>query len=255
MGCGKSKPVISQEALVVDRNRDGLISKDELARYVQKNEKMYAMLSVVLSLPQKKCSQIATEVAYQMCKKVSQNRSLRDLSESEKERSPTIEEFQNLLDFLDDPNGQQEFFQRTVFATYDKDNSGYIEPNELDDFLDVFYQAGSIFAGDARLPKKSKLKKEVMLQFDKNNDGKLEFSELRVLISGGLSDCLKLSQTQVRVNRNSITKTSSNRRKGPSSSSKSKSRRPKKAVEAPLSTENPTTEKKKKRRKKKKETQ
>ena len=88
-------------------------------------------------------------------------------------------------DFLEKPNGQQEFFHRTVFATFDTDKSGYLENKELDQFLNVFYQAGSIFAGDVRLPSKVKLKKAVMKQLDTNGDGKLDFAELRTLISGG----------------------------------------------------------------------
>lgn len=166
-------------------DKDGLISRDELKAFIARNEKLYVMLSVNLGLPEEKCREIATEVAYQMSKRAEHDSSLRDLTDSARVRKPTLEEFQDFLNWLEEPKGQQEFFQRTVFATFDLDQSGYIEPDELDNFLDVFYQAGSIFAGDVRLPKKAKLRTQVMKQLDVNKDGKLEFSELRTLISGG----------------------------------------------------------------------
>lgn len=201
MGCGSSKqPAVSQEAMNVDADNDGLISKEELASFIARNAKLYSMLSVTLNLSEEKCRSIATNVAFQMSKNTTAGGalegSLRDMSAAMKLREPTIEEFQAFLDFLDNPKGQEEFFQRTVFATYDLDESGYLEPNELDKFLDVFYEAGSIFAGDMRLPKKSKLKKEVMRQLDTNNDGKLEFAELRTLISGGARAGLQFEEKE-----------------------------------------------------------
>ena len=191
MGCGKySKPQISEEVFNVDVNNDGLISREELRAFIAKNEKLYLMLSVNLNIPADQCRDIATDVAYLMAKRgYDQTMSLRDLTSSTRLRLPTI--FQSFLNFLDQPKGQQEFFHRTVFAVYDLDMSGYIEPDELDNFLNVFYEAGSIFAGDVRLPQKATLRKEVMRQLDTNGDGKLEFSELRTLISGGARAGLK----------------------------------------------------------------
>eukprot|EP00934_Nitzschia_sp_Nitz4_P002688 Nitzschia sp. Nitz4//scaffold26_size159584//110850//111569//NITZ4_002504-RA/size159584-processed-gene-0.201-mRNA-1//1//CDS//3329545121//2678//frame0 len=197
--CGSKQPAVSEEALAVDKDNNGLISREELTSYVEGNEKLYVMLSVSLNLPVKQCQQVATDVAFQMSKKVGMasangnnnggddddQQSLKDFSPDTRQRDPTIEEFQTFLDFLGHPKGQEEFFHRTVFATYDVNKSGYLEPDELDAFLEVFYHEGSIFAGDGRLPKKSKLKKEIMRQLDANGDGKLEFSELRTLISGG----------------------------------------------------------------------
>jgi Ca2+-binding EF-hand superfamily protein len=194
MGCGSSKHAISEEVLNVDTNNDGLISRDELSTFIARNEKLYLMLSVNLNIPEAKCRDIATEVAYQMSKRQKREMSLRDLSESTRLRNPTVQEFQDFLNFLDEPTGQQEFFHRTVVTTYDVDNSGYLESEELDKFLEVFYQAGSIFAGDVRLPEKATLKKEVMKQLDINRDGKLQFSELRSLISGGAQTGLSFDQ-------------------------------------------------------------
>jgi Ca2+-binding EF-hand superfamily protein len=186
MGCGSSAPVPSAAALAVDADQDGMISKAELGQFIEKNAQLWAMLSVNLNLPEPKCREIATEVAYQMAKKPL-NMSLKDMSAEDKNREPTLDEFQRFLDFVKDPKGQLEYFHRCVFTTYDLDNSGYLDNQELDKFLDVFYEAGSIFAGDARLPDKATLKKNILEQFDEDGDGKLEFQELRTLISGGAS--------------------------------------------------------------------
>ena len=186
---------MSKEALNVDLNKDGLIQKTEMAKFIARNEKLYMMLSVNLQLPVEKCQDIATNVAFQMSKRSDPNESLRNLSEASKQREPTLEEFDSFLTFLEQPSGQQEFFHRTVFSTFDLDGSGFVEPHELDNFLDIFYATGSIFAGDARLPKKSKLKREVMRQLDTNRDGKLEFNELRTLISGGARAGLSFDET------------------------------------------------------------
>mmetsp|Transcript_16868 Transcript_16868/g.19008 ORF Transcript_16868/g.19008 Transcript_16868/m.19008 type:complete len:238 (-) Transcript_16868:49-762(-) len=191
MGCGRSTPVVSQEALAVDKDQDGTISKEELASFVERNAKLYAMLSVNLNLPEQQCRNVATDVAFAMCKKSSEVGSLRDLDNATLRRDPSVQEFQAFLTFLDDPSGQKEFFQRTVFSTFDVNHDGYLELNELDSFLDIFYQAGSIFAGDLRLPTKDKLKRQVMKKLDTNKDGKLQFSEMSTLISGDVHGLLQ----------------------------------------------------------------
>jgi Ca2+-binding EF-hand superfamily protein len=189
MGCGSSSSstlVPTPQAQAVDLNQDGRISREELAKFIETNSHLWAMLSVNLNIPEQQCRDIATDVAYQMAKKTSDMSSLKDMSESTKAREPTVQEFQSFLGLVqNNPKGQQEFFHRTVFATYDVDGNGYIDNHELDNFLDVFYEAGSIFAGDARLPDKATLKRNVLQDLDVNGDGKLEFQELRTLISGG----------------------------------------------------------------------
>ena len=209
MGCGSSTDAVASSSSLpsskavaneVDTNNDGKIQRLELLKYIEKNANLWAMLGVNLNLPESKCQEIATNVAYQMAKlqlsvddkegknnasKLETYKSLRDLPESEKLREPTVAEFQSFINFVNHPKGEQEFFQRTVFATYDKDQNGYLDRNELDSFLNIFYEANSIFAGDVRLPTKEKLKEQVLETLDKNNDGKLEFQEIRQLISGG----------------------------------------------------------------------
>ncbi len=87
--------------------------------------------------------------------------------------------------FIQSPQGSLEFFQRTVFRAFDTDNNGVLDNSEMDAFVNLFYEANSIFRGDARLPEnKDELKQMIREKFDINNDGVLTFEELRALIAG-----------------------------------------------------------------------
>ena len=190
-----------REAARYDANNDGTISFKELQRYIEGNAKLWAMLAVNLNLPEADCREIATRVAFQLAKHLNKRNGDGTLPSSsckveeeaeEEKREPTVYEIADLLDFLQTPTGAQEFFHRTVFAAFDADNNGYLDYDELDQFLDVFYAADSIFAGDARLPPKFILKVQVLVEFDANQDGRLSFEEMRTLISGG-AQCLQSS--------------------------------------------------------------
>ena len=187
----------------MDENCDGTISKQELSKYIHKNSRFWAMLSVNLNLPEQQCRTIATDVAYELAKRtVTRNKNLdRDThptptppnasplpdntSAEEESREPTVAEVQSFLNSMKDPKAEQEFFHRTVFRAFDQDSNGYLDFTELDKFLDVFYDAGSIFAGDARLPSKDELRDRVWKELDVNGDGRLDFHEIRSLLSGG----------------------------------------------------------------------
>lgn len=173
-----------RDAKKIDENKNGTISKQELAKYIETNAKLWAMLSVNLNLPEQKCRAIATDVAYLLAKQI-KSENVTQVDASEIQREPSVEELSGFLDFIKTPKGEHEFFHRTVFQAFDRDGNGYLDYDELDQFLDIFYKAGSIFAGDARLPSKFQLKLEVLVQFDSNGDGRLDFQEIRSLISGG----------------------------------------------------------------------
>uniref|UniRef100_A0A7S3DMY4 EF-hand domain-containing protein n=1 Tax=Entomoneis paludosa TaxID=265537 RepID=A0A7S3DMY4_9STRA len=178
-------PALSKEALAFDVDKDGVISKKELQAYIDKNAQLWAMLSVNCNIPEERCREIAVTVAYQMAKAKAIRKSIKSMTTSEREREPTVAEFQNLLNLLQQPKGNLEFFHRTVFTAFDANQNGYLEPDELDAFLNVYYEAGSIFAGDVRLPSKDQLKRNVLQEFDKDGDGQIDFAELQLLLAAG----------------------------------------------------------------------
>lgn len=182
----------TKEARKLDANNDGSISWDELYKYITSQEKLWAMLAVNLNLPEEECRDIATDVAFQLAKTNKRSKSARDLRKSmkdfiapEREREPSVRELQSFLDFVKKPKGEQEFFHRTVFQVFDQDENGYLDIDELDKFLDIFYKADSIFANDSRLPPKQVLKKVVLKEFVTDGECKLGFQDIRFLISGG----------------------------------------------------------------------
>jgi len=184
----QKKAPLPEEIRGMDLNHDGKIDKDELQLYIDKNAQLWAMLSVNCNIPESKCQEIARDVAYQMAKLTTMGpfASFKDLVYANREREPTVQEFAQFHDNLqNDPQYSLQFFHRTVFCAYDSDQNGYIENHEIDAFLNVFYDAQSIFAGDMRLPPKAQLKKTLLETFDTNNDGRLEYNELKPLISGG----------------------------------------------------------------------
>merc|ERR1712224_362146 len=112
------------------------------------------MLAVTVGIDEERCREIANDVAFQLaCKSTffkgapSEDGVRREMSEHE------FESFKRA--HVQDPKGTLEFFHRCIFAAFDVDQSGELDPDELDDFLDIFYQADSIFKGDARLPEKA----------------------------------------------------------------------------------------------------
>ena len=52
------------------------------------------------------------------------------------------------------PEGSLDFFHRAVFGAFDPEQDGELTPEEVGHFAELFYDEGSIFAGDARLPPK-----------------------------------------------------------------------------------------------------
>ena len=178
------EPESVREARSIDDDNNGTISKPELRAYIQKNAKLWAMLCVNLNMSESNCQRCATSVAYQLGKSLKAKTPVEELPKADRRREPTVEEVAMFLDFVKTPKGEQEFFHRTVFRAFDADSNGYLDNDELEKFLDVFYRADSIFAGDRRLPSKFMLKLKVLMDLD-DGDGKLTFEEIRSLISGG----------------------------------------------------------------------
>ena len=178
----------------IDQNADGVVDKDELQVYIDQNAQLWAMLSVNCNIPESQCREIARDTARTMAKlnTLGKFATFQDLTPLNAAREPTVEEFAAFHQRLkQEPQYQLEFFHQTVFCAYDHDHNGFIEGEEINDFIDLFYEANGCFAGDARLPPKDHLKSAVLETFDTNGDGKLEFHELRPLISGGASGFTK----------------------------------------------------------------
>jgi Ca2+-binding EF-hand superfamily protein len=166
------------------------MSKDELADYVKSHAELWAMLGVNLNMEEARCCEIATNVAFALAMGQADAH-----MPSSQRRELTKAEFHNFrTNYVLDPKGSEEFFHMALFATFDGNGNGVLEPAELDKFLDIFYEADSIFKGDKRLPTKKKLLKEIFEKLDTDNDGVLSFEEIRGLIGGQIDD-LGISET------------------------------------------------------------
>merc|ERR1719454_2024914 len=67
-------------------------------------------------------------------------------------------EFQGLWHGVMSPRGQLDFFHAALFGVFDPNQDGVLDPEEFNDFLDIFYKQGSVFVGDYQLPEKSLLR-------------------------------------------------------------------------------------------------
>jgi len=146
---------------------------EDLKEYIGRHAALWTMLAVNCNLDEDTCKDIACKVAFQ-------------LAGATEEAGMNLQQFHDFrLNYIETPKGFFEFFQRTVFRVYDRDGNGVLDPRELDNFVTLFYEADSIFAGDRRLPAdKEELKQVIRLRFDNNGDGMLSFDELRNVIAG-----------------------------------------------------------------------
>jgi len=173
----KSKRESRREFERLDSNGDQSACRQEIAAYIASNHEMWAMLSVNLDKSEEYCQEIATRVAMELAS----GKEGEDAMNAEID----IHQFHAFRKkYMLDPHGQQEFFHRSVFATFDSDNNAHLDSDELDQFLDTFYKSGSIFKGDVRLPPKEVLKNILLSKMDADNDRGLCFEKMRGIISG-----------------------------------------------------------------------
>ena len=181
MGLCASTSVKEKEVLEqfnkADVKHEGVLDHSSVESYVSSHAELWAMLGVNLGLEDDVCKSIATDVAFSMVEGVGSNQNRGTM---------TAEQFSAFYQAVKTPKGQLEFFHRTIFQAFDKDNNGAIDQAELDKFLDTFYDSHSIFKGDARLPEKEELKKLVNEKLDSDHNGELSFDEIHLLISGNL---------------------------------------------------------------------
>jgi Ca2+-binding EF-hand superfamily protein len=161
----------------IDANKDGAADKDEIATFVAQNHELWAMLSVTLDHSEESCQLAATRVAMELASGLQGDKALQ--AELSKEQFHKFRKH-----YVLDPMGSQEFFQRAVFASFDRDNDAVLDEDELERFLETFYKSGSIFKGDIRLPPKEELKGQILDKLDVKKDKRLSFARVRGIISG-----------------------------------------------------------------------
>jgi len=161
----------------LDVDKSKTLSKAELSKYISQNGELWKQLSRSLDLSEAKCIAIATDVAFACAVKKE------DAMNTIEDRDLTAKEFKRFhKKYIADVQGAHDFFLRTIFATFDVNHDGVLSVREMDRFLDIFYKSRSIFRGSMSLPDRQTLNESVRKKCDLNNDGALEFSEIRDLL-------------------------------------------------------------------------
>jgi Ca2+-binding EF-hand superfamily protein len=158
-----------------DTSGDGALARDELLRWIAGHGELWMMLQVNLSLSDAHCREIAVDTAFEITRETRKATGAVELMDAA--------QFLKFRTIVDDPRGQLEFFHRSVFNAFDGDRNGYLDDSELGAFLDTFYQAGSIFAGDARLPPKEDLFTQLK-ESSEAHGGHLDFEAMHAMIAG-----------------------------------------------------------------------
>lgn len=153
-----------------DTSGDGRLETDELAKYIERHGELWMMLAANLSISDDRCKELAVDTAFEIAGE-----------ERNGMKSMNINQFIKFRDIVAEPKGQLEFFHRTVFSAFDLDKNGWLDDAELGKFLDTFYETGSIFKDDARLPPKEQLMQHLK---SSSEHGKINFDVLHSLISG-----------------------------------------------------------------------
>lgn len=173
----KSKQESHKEFARLDSSGTKKACKDKIGAFVASNSELWAMLSVNLDMSEDDCQLIATRVAMELATGLKGDEAMESVIDKHQ-----FHKFRK--HYILDPKGSQEFFHRSVFATFDADQNHYLDEMELDLFLDTFYKSGSIFKGDVRLPEKAELKRLILEKHDKNKNRRLSFDSVRGIISG-----------------------------------------------------------------------
>ena len=179
----KRRESSKKEFKKLDVNRDKTLSKNELRKYIETHNELWTVLGLRLNLPVKQCMGIATDVAFQLATGRGERKPLNNQYHDGDDRELTEEEFTHFhKKYVLDDKGAHEFFLRTIFSAFDDNGDGVLQKAELDNFLDVFYEAGGVFQGKMKLPPKKELRRVVVTRLDKNKDGVLSFHEIRDLL-------------------------------------------------------------------------
>jgi len=181
---GEKKLSAKKEFKKLDLNGDQALCKDELRKFIESNEELWAVLGVKLNLKRETCIRIATDVAFSLAKgeettpkkhKSSTEVGTYELSESE------FKAFYK--NYVLTQKGSYDFFLRTIFAFYDINGDGALQRDEFENFLDLFYKTKETYKQKLNnMPSKQKLLRIAEARLDKNKDGELSFEEVRDLL-------------------------------------------------------------------------
>lgn len=180
---GRSKENAHSEFVKLDVDKGQTLSKTELSKYIESHSKLWTSLGQHLNIPVKRCISVATNVAFGLAMGHTKGATLVSYAKHINHQL-TEDEFKHFYkNYIQDNKGSHEYFLRTIFAVFDVNGDGVLEMRELDRFLDVFYHIREdAFQGDMKLPDKRNLGKIVRTKLDKNQDGVLDFDEIRELL-------------------------------------------------------------------------
>mgnify|MGYP000269723271 CR=1 FL=1 len=177
----------------MDADHSKSITRDEMTEFASSvfDEQMCQNLAARLKQSPDEAIQVATRVAMELAT----GKTGPDAWNAEL----TVDQFHAFRkNYVLNPDGTEEFFQRALFANFDKDESGELDSEELGHMLESIMSSSNA----ARRKRLSympgtqndleKLKKAIFKRYDVNGDKTLSFKEVRGILSGGASALVAL---------------------------------------------------------------
>ena len=164
----------------LDEDQSDSVSLAEMETFVASNSKLWAFLSVHFGLPVADCKEVATRVAMELATGRHGKSALkREISRNQFHRFRKY--------YIEDPDGAREFFQHTIFETFDTNHDSLLDEGEVENLCDALYGAssyleshaseemeGGFLQGTLKLPPREIFVKNLFDNCDKDKDGKLE---------------------------------------------------------------------------------
>lgn len=169
----------------MDADGSNTASRDEMYKFVARNEELWEKLRKKLNQPKDKARLAATRVAMELATGLEGKAAL--------DAELTKDQFHDFRkNYILDPDGSKDFFHRAIFANFDADHSGELDQEELDDFLAAIYDTREVRKGRVSLLSKDQMKDLIMEKCDTDGDQTLSFNEVKDIIGGGATALNKL---------------------------------------------------------------
>lgn len=180
----------------LDSDGSKTASKDEIYKFVAKNEELWEKLRRKLNQPKDKAIMAATRVAMELATGLEGQAAL--------DAELTKEQFHEFRKkYMLDSKGTDEFFQRAIFANFDADHSGALDEEELDEFLTAIYDTRDVRKKRYSMWDQGQMKDLILEKFDKDGDNAVSYSDVKDIIGGGAKSLNKLKrQKEVEVELN-----------------------------------------------------